>query len=253
MHQKLNWKDFQDKNQLESILLRDIVNIANNAIIDGDLSVKSISINHSKGDVENILINGQVMFKDSIKGDNGNLKISSNVDITGSLDATNIVNPNFTGDVTTDNITVNTIIKPAPTVDFLRIGQPNYTNSVFKLQVEGQLQSDSIKARGSNVPAASTSDVTRLSNTLRSFALSPYSSTYIINSSFSYALGTKTAWCNDNDVVLSCHDSFYSGAHKRYTIPLFSNDAQGCLAYYEESGLDGYTYNGIRALCLTLN
>ena len=32
MHQKLNWKDFQDKNQLESILLRDIVNIANNAI-----------------------------------------------------------------------------------------------------------------------------------------------------------------------------------------------------------------------------
>ena len=32
MHQKLNWKDFQDKNQLESILLQDILNIAKNAI-----------------------------------------------------------------------------------------------------------------------------------------------------------------------------------------------------------------------------
>ena len=32
MHQKLNCKDFQDKNQLESILLQDILNIAKNAI-----------------------------------------------------------------------------------------------------------------------------------------------------------------------------------------------------------------------------
>ena len=229
------------------------LNIANNAIIDGDLSIKSISINNSKQDTESILINGQVQFNDAITGDNGNLRISSNVDIIGDLDATNIVNPNFTGDVSTDNITVNSIIKPAPTVDFLRIGQPDYTNSIFKLQVEGQVQSDSIKARGSNVPAASTSDVTRLSNTLRSFALSPYNSIYIINSPLNNTLGVKTAWCNDNDIVLSCHDSFYNGAHKRYTIPLFSNEAQGCLAYYEESGFDGFTYNGIKALCLTLN
>jgi len=32
MHQKLNWKEFADKNELESILLQDIVDIANNAI-----------------------------------------------------------------------------------------------------------------------------------------------------------------------------------------------------------------------------
>ena len=32
MHQKLNWKDFQNKNKLESILLHDILSIANNAI-----------------------------------------------------------------------------------------------------------------------------------------------------------------------------------------------------------------------------
>ena len=33
MHQKLNWKDFQDKNQLESILRQDILNIAKNNIM----------------------------------------------------------------------------------------------------------------------------------------------------------------------------------------------------------------------------
>ena len=32
MHQKLNWKEFQDKNQLESIILQDILSIANNAV-----------------------------------------------------------------------------------------------------------------------------------------------------------------------------------------------------------------------------
>ena len=32
MHQKLNWKDFQNKNKLESILLQDILSIANNAV-----------------------------------------------------------------------------------------------------------------------------------------------------------------------------------------------------------------------------
>ena len=32
MHQKLNWKDFQNKNKLESVLLHDILSIANNAI-----------------------------------------------------------------------------------------------------------------------------------------------------------------------------------------------------------------------------
>ena len=32
MQQKLNWKEFQDKNQLESILLQDILNVAKNAV-----------------------------------------------------------------------------------------------------------------------------------------------------------------------------------------------------------------------------
>ena len=228
------------------------LNNSNDALVDGNLFVKSINLNNSKGDAENIIIKGQVQFDDAITGNNGNLRISSDVDIIGDLDATNIVNPNFSGNVSTDNITVNSIIKPSANADTLRIGQPNFINSIFKLQVEGQLQSDSIKARGSNVPAAATSDITRIANTLRSFALSPYNSTYLINSTFNYTAGAKYAWCNDNDIVLSCHDSFYNGVFKTYTFPLISSESQGCIAYYQDSGLGGSSYNGIRALCLKL-
>ena len=70
MHQKLNWKDFQDKNQLESILLQDILNIAKNAISENGSfkivmaggSTPESYINHFSMFVIKILVIGNCML-----------------------------------------------------------------------------------------------------------------------------------------------------------------------------------------------
>ena len=179
------------------------LNIANNATIEGGLFIKTLNLITDKEGPSEIQVNGQVQFNDAIYGDNENLRISSDVSITGNLEATSISNVNIDGDISVDNLTVQDGIKPPAGSDTLNISQPNYIDSTFKLQVDGHIHADALKTRNSNLPAASIPDITRVANKLRNLGLSSADATYTVYSQFNTTLDTKTAYCQENDIAVS--------------------------------------------------
>jgi len=230
------------------------LNITNNASIDGGLFIKSLNLNNSKEEGLNAInINSQVQFNDAIFGDNGNLRISSDVSIIGTLDASVISNPNIQGDINIDELTVEGKIKPPAGQDTVNIGQPDSINSTFKLQVDGQIQGDSLKARGTNLPSSSFADITRITNKFNNL-LSLDSSTYTIYSDYNNITNTKTAYCRNNDIVLNCSNVVGLGAHLYMTLELTNSSQHGCMSVFLESGNNNTnTYNRVSALCLDLN
>ena len=229
------------------------LNISNNATIDGGLFIKTLNLITNKEGQSEIQVNGQVQFNDAIFGDNENLKISSDVSITGNLEATSISNVNIDGDISVDNLTVEDGIKPPAGSDTLNISQPDSIDSTFKLEVGGQIIGDSLKARGTNLPGSSIADITRLTNKLRNLGLSTSGSTYTVTSDFNSTVNSKAAYCDDNDIILNCSNIIGPGAHLYISFPVTGSTTQGCISTFTRSNDNRTSFNGVYALCLDLN
>lgn len=226
------------------------LNISNNATIEGGLFIKTLNLITKKGGPSEIQVNGQVQFNDAIYGDDGNLKISSDVSITGNLDATSISNLNIDGDISVDNLTVEDGINPPVGSDTINISQPNYIDSTFKLQVDGHIHADALKQRNSNVPAASIPDITRVANKLRNLGLSTENSTYSVYSPYNMTIDTKVVECRENDLALNC--GYLAGP--RAHLLMLNIDHQRCIASFMDNGNNsGSSVNGVFTLCLCLN
>lgn len=247
--------DFDNSNfspNFTNLLVKNNSTIKNLLTVENILKVKNIfPLDSIKGENNDIIIGGQVQFNEAIFGDNGDLRISSDVSITGDVQAVNISSNSINTSTTyNDNIISN------PGSNLINIKQNQDIFQDFTLRVNGEIEGDKLQPRGylGSTYQANIYDITRTINKIKKLGENTTGATYVNFSAANASTGFKTAYCNPGDLLLSCSTLVFPGAVLINTTFLAGNSPQGCqILVNTNPSYSGSTYNNVTALCFDLD